>query len=212
VIGGTGLYHAHLTTQDPQLTVPPNDSLRQELEAWNVADLQKRLAEIAPQRFNQMNHSDRHNPRRLIRAIEVSEVSPAGKTFVKTLAQQTPVLDLTLGLIDDLETIHQRIHQRVEERLSQGAIAEVEKLIADYEVWRGPAFTATGLREVRALIEGQLEKNECIERWSLHEFQYAKRQLTWWKKYAQATWYEISQSGWQEKVWSSFKESVLDDS
>ena len=79
-------------------------------------------------------------------------------------------------------------------------MVEVEKLSADYPIWKGPAFTTTGVKEIRAYLEDQISQEECLQLWSRREFQYAKRQYTWWKKYGQVTWFEIGEEDWRESL------------
>src|SRR5258708_29898680 len=81
-------------------------------------------------------------------------------------------------------------------------IDEVQKLIANYsdEEWKMPAFTSTGYKEVRAYLEGTLSKEQMEELWLRRELNYAKRQITWWKKYGNAQWFDVSENDWQKSA------------
>ncbi|HYD34503.1 MAG TPA: hypothetical protein VD999_00375 [Vitreimonas sp.] len=192
MVGGTGLYHHHWRNQDPQLQIPPNEELRQNLSDLNLDALHHRLAELNPQRLQNMNHADRHNPRRLMRAIELEVAQPVELNYQPSSLSVSPVTfhELTFGLTDELEVIEQRITARVEQRLAAGAISEVERLhaISEDAQQKLPVFSSTGVREIMIYLQGEMSKDECIARWSLREFQYAKRQLTWWKKHFEGKW------------------------
>lgn len=191
VVGGTGLYHRYFSSTDPQLKVAPNKVLR--AAEKDVTELQNELQKISPARLSQMNNSDRNNPRRLVRAIEIAAAQPSAKLPKKTS-------QITIGFTAPLEYIHQKIAQRVRDRLENGMIEEVQRLMADYseEDWRKPAFSATGYKEVRAFLEDKISKEQMIELWTRREFQYAKRQITWWKKEPNVQWFDVTQDGWQK--------------
>lgn len=196
LVGGTGLYHDHVLSQDQQLAVPPNEAIRQHAERISLANLQRWVAEIAPQKFANLNNSDRHNPRRLIRILEIT-LSPNQPA---PIASASVVAQLRLGLTDDLEQISQRIAERISARLGQGVLEEVQELMARYddEVWRLPAFSATGLKEIRSYLEDKVTYQQMQTLWLRREIQYAKRQLTWWKKQTGIHWFHVAEVGWQE--------------
>ncbi len=208
IVGGTGLYHEHLFTDDDTLHIPPNLSLRSELELLSLEQLTERLVELDADKFASMNHSDQHNPRRLIRAIEVALAKQATQPLIQDSFQPASVLDpqtLTLGLRDEPVFILDRIKQRVIDRFANGAQAEVQHLIDTYSNWQTPAFSATGVKEIRAFLEGKISADECLEHWTLSEFQYAKRQLTWWKKRTGILWYEVGEPDWQAEAEAAVK-------
>lgn len=206
LVGGTGLYHSHLFTSDQQLEVPPNESVRAHAERISLADLQRWLETLNPEKLAAMNSSDRQNPRRLIRSIEVAlakehqkEVTPA-ELPVSEVNQK--VQQLVIGLTDSIELISDRIKKRIAYRLAHGMLDETQKLLADYDqkTWRLPAFSATGYKEVRAYLEDTLDYQQMQELWLRREVQYAKRQLTWWKKQPGVKWFIVSETGWQKKA------------
>ena len=73
IVGGTGLYVRALLRPWDGIFIPPNASLRQKLDKLTVEELQTELKKNTSEKFESMNHSDRFNPRRLVRAIEVEE-------------------------------------------------------------------------------------------------------------------------------------------
>lgn len=191
IVGGTGLYHAHVLNSDTQLHTQPDPVLRQSLEEKSVLELQTMLQQLDSVALSSMNNSDRHNPRRLVRAIE-----KAGTP--KTAPEKKPaVSELMIGLTDSIEAIEERIAHRVHQRLTTGAVQEVEQLLATTEDMKLPVWSTTGAKVVLAYSTGEIDHGVCEELWSRQERQYAKRQLTWWKKRPPVTWYQVSEADWQ---------------
>jgi tRNA dimethylallyltransferase len=214
LVGGTGLYHLQALIQDPQLQIPPNPQVRQKAAVLSLSELQAWLAELSLEKWQSLNQSDRANPRRLVRAIEVSmavsqdsvlnQLKNSHQTTTKHRAQ-------TLGLTGPVEFLQSQIASRVIERFTKGMIPEVEKLIANYsdEEWKLPAFSAMGFKEVRAFLEGVGTAEEVLARWTLREVQYAKRQLTWWKKQTEIEWFDVSSADWHETAIAWFTKQIL---
>lgn len=201
IVGGTGLYHEYATSRDPQLFIPPNEELREALEGLAVAELQAELGRRDPAKLESFNDSDRHNPRRLMRAIEIAEFKTRTPSWSTQPAVMAPLtMALTVGIQASLDVMEQAITQRVTERLEQGVVSEVEGTFAHYPNPKLPAFSATGVKDVLAYVQGNIDWEELKQLWSLHEFQYAKRQLTWWKKRSAVAWVDSTQPEWREEV------------
>lgn len=159
IVGGTILYIKSLLHPPETLHIPQNAKLRAELNKLSIDELQKKLG------ASRLNASDFNNPRRLIRAIEISQ------TNNKPTSRPDYSYKI-ISLIAPLASIYGWIDRRVDERLKQGAAAEVEQLLAEGFSLDLPSFTATGYREV-----------ESPELWKQKERQYAKRQITFIKKF-----------------------------
>ena len=196
IVGGTGMYCDALLGKYESIHIHQNPSLRKELEQLTTPQLQQKLQEIKPDRFEHMNNSDRNNPRRLIRAIEVAieKAEPPQQTIVRE--RNT----FWIGLNVPLETLEKRITQRVQDRFAHGMIEETTALIEKYSDWSKPAFSATGYQEVRAYIEKKISKEQCLQNWILHELQYAKRQFTWFKKNPNIQWFDALDHELRKKV------------
>jgi tRNA dimethylallyltransferase len=82
VVGGTGLYVRSVTDGIETMDIPINHSLRAELETLSITKLQEKLIGLDRAKFDSMNHSDSHNPRRLSRAIEISISIPSPQRTV----------------------------------------------------------------------------------------------------------------------------------
>jgi len=212
IVGGTGLYHEHLFNDSQSIWIKPNEELRAELKDLSLAKLQDMLKEVDQLKFEEMNNSDQNNPVRLIRAIEVAKGKDKNK-LLKKYNQNNNVefKQLVIGLIDKLENIEQKIRLRVEERFENGSLAEVESLgeLIRESGLNKQITTATGVKEIMSYLDNQISKEVCLEKWSLREYQYSKRQITWWKHKENVNWFEISQRDWQKNAFKIVREFVL---
>lgn len=195
IVGGTGLYHDRLFETDPQLHIGPNEEVRTKAKKMSVEKLQAWLHELNAEKLAEMNNSDRNNPRRLVRAIEIA---------VATLNSKLPSFEKSanhtyVGLQDDLANIEHKIALRVTDRFEHGALEEVKGLVKKYSDWSLPAFSATGVKEVASYLNKETSREECLKAWTLREFQYAKRQLTWYRQ-KPVQWFEISKKDWQQEA------------
>lgn len=196
VVGGTGLYVKQLLSPPETLSIPPNPTLRAQLETLSRQQLQQQLQKVAPSRWNHMNQSDQANPRRLIRAIEVAKAQPRPQVDRKPLAHKV----LMIGLTASPELINARIKVRVRQRLRQGMLAECRRLAALNLPKTAPVYNTLGYQQMFAYLEGNANKLEAIDRWMLAERQYARRQLTWFKKQPKVHWFSVSEKDWKNHV------------
>lgn len=188
IVGGTGLYHKKLFEAGDALFVPPNQELRTSLSQLSVSELQGQAEIVDIKKYTQLNNSDRNNPRRLIRLIEVAQFKEHSQVVSHEVQEFSLQPEKIFGLTGDLETLQERIYARVVERFSDGAVSEVEQLIVTLSSADHAAHSCLGVREIVAYLDGEIDVDECKRLWALHEFQYAKRQLTWWKKMEKIYW------------------------
>jgi len=221
VVGGTGLYHQHLLTRDPHLFVPPNLPLRAELANYSVAELQEKLRGMDATKLNSLNHSDLHNPRRLLRAIEIALADQELQhTFVSTAAQPATKISANVqtssaqpehryfGLQLPTAILTQRIHDRVQHRFAAGAVTEVEQLLASPVPVSSQAMTTLGFAQIAAYLAGEVSATECQSVWEQADVQYSKRQLTWWKKYGAVEWFDKTTDNWEEQLLAAFSAAL----
>lgn len=153
IVGGTGQYIKELFWPSETLHIPVDQELRS--KDYKLEELQDKLKEIDINKWGRMNNSDRNNPRRLIRAIEV-----AGKIA----SPQAPRNDiLIIGLM--VEELEGRIRERVKERFRMGIEKERESL-KNYRLPKTIGY-----------------QNESIDEWISAECKYAKKQLNYLNKY-----------------------------
>ncbi len=199
IVGGTGLYTHSLLLPAEHIISSPSTNLRTELQTLSLTELQSRVLTIDPQSESKFNNSDWNNPRRLIRAIEILSESPSPKIDINMLKNEINLGDETIipqwfGLTIEKEDLEQKIRARVVKRIEQGAIDEVERLASSVDDKKLSIFSTTGVKEILGYINGMYEKEELVELWSRREFQYAKRQITWFKKREYIHWVSTEKS------------------
>jgi len=180
VVGGSGLYLKGITHGFDQVP-PPDPKLRDELSALPLKELAEQLRKLSPELAAR---TDLRNPRRLVRAMEIASASMVvpktsilAADVVRGLRSATAASACGVLLLRDRADLYQRINDRVNAMFRAGVEKEVRVLP---EV--GPtADSALGLEEIRALIAGQISREECIAKIQQATRRYAKRQLTWFR-------------------------------
>ena len=193
LVGGTGYYLRHLLFGTPEIDIKEDWNLRKVLEGKTVKELQAILKEKNPHMVGQLNNSDRNNPRRLIRRIEIAT---SGRTLPSLSQRET--LSARLGncgcqsdlMITYLPFFHsstaiarEKITLRVEERIKRGAIDEVAHLLKKKYSKTDPGLNAIGYEQIIAYLNNEMSLDEAKKQWITKEMQYAKRQKTYFKKY-----------------------------
>ena len=216
LVGGSYFYLKHLL-YGFDTKVPPNFRLREKLNNKTVEKLHNILKKLNVKSFNQMNNSDRNNPRRLIRKIEIEKAAkktgvegkgipdglPAGRqarsrevlfeASTDGNEPETGPVFLMIGLrYKNKEKLREAIKTRVEKRLKQGAIKEVELLLKKGYQKTDPGLKTIGYQQIIDYLEGNTTKKQAIEKWITAEVQYAKRQYTFMKKDKNIKWRLIS--------------------
>jgi tRNA dimethylallyltransferase len=207
VVGGTGLYLRGLLGQIATLGGIFDEKLRRELDSLSLHELQNRLKEKNPKTFEKMNKSDQKNPRRLIRAIEIWE---AGRDD-SSLSTQNPYQSLVLVLVAPIDFILKKIEKRPRGEITN----EVKMLLEKKYDFSLPSMSGLGYKAFQAISEkvfSGLVTDEEIDNalllWNQEDRQYAKRQLTFLKKYfpeksesnLETRWVDITVKNWQEKI------------
>ncbi len=179
--------------QVPQ--VAPDPALRRQLEARPLSAL---LAELEQRDPRAAASIDRRNPRRVIRALEVTLIS--GRPFSEQQGQASPRYEsLLLGIAWPRQELYRRIDERVETRMRQGMVEEVRALLK--QGLSHERLEALGLeyRFVSRLLRGEYESEEAmVERlkYAIHDF--ARRQLTWFRRDQRIIWlegYDVARAG-----------------
>ncbi|MFZ2205872.1 MAG: tRNA (adenosine(37)-N6)-dimethylallyltransferase MiaA [Microgenomates group bacterium] len=194
LVGGTGFYLYHLLYGTPQISVPENWPLRKELGNKSVIELTELLKQKNSALFDEMNESDRMNPRRLIRRIEIAYAggSLAPKATTVTLPSRLANLGGLQGEVEikyvpffhtDSEKTREIIRARIMARLDAGAIEETQRLLSEGYKPTDPGLNAIGYQQIISYINDECTKEQMIELWLTREIQYAKRQKTFFKKY-----------------------------
>lgn len=189
ICGGTGFYISTLIDNLGFPDVKADTEEQKKLEALPVDELFKELKKVDPNRSSQI---DPKNKRRLARAIIIARQLGSVPPITKP---DEPHYDLCLiGINLPPEELKNRIRSRLIARLDAGMIEEARKLHADTLTSKGLAFERMeelGLeyRYLSYFLKNELTHNELIETLSAKIWQYAKRQMTWFKKDTRISWY-----------------------
>lgn len=199
IVGGTGFYIKAVINGVETVGIPPNEKVRQGMKGWSVKELLDYLANLDPAKTAAMNKSDRNNPRRLMRAIEIALWKKENPISKKKKPATFSVL--FIGLKADYKTLYQRIDRRVVKRIAAGAEQEIRRLLKKGYAWENSALgVTTGYREWQSYFEGEASKQKVIKKWQFAEHGYARRQMTWFKKNKRINWFDISSKNWQNEV------------
>lgn len=186
IVGGTGFYIQALVDGVVLPDVPPNVKLRAKLATKTPADLMKILRKLDPTRAKNI---DAQNPRRLIRAIEIA--TELGKVpRLKTTTKYSP---LFIGINIPLDELRIRIASRLKKRLRQGMIQEARELHATGLSWKRMESFGLEYRYLARHLQGKISREEMTHELELAIFQYAKRQMVWFKKDKRIRWVENTQ-------------------
>jgi tRNA dimethylallyltransferase len=198
--GGTGLYFK--ACMEGLGTAPSGDpELRTTLETTPLPVLLEELARVDPATFSRI---DRQNPRRVIRAIEVVRLS--GRPFSEQRTGWRAVADeadagldtdfatpLFLGLRRTPDDLYRRIHARVDEMFRAGLVEETRRLLNQGLEQNPTAMQALGYRQVVEHLRGERSLLETIDLVKIRTRQFAKRQMTWFRRQAQIEWIEVGE-------------------
>ncbi|OGC52085.1 tRNA (adenosine(37)-N6)-dimethylallyltransferase MiaA [candidate division WWE3 bacterium RBG_16_37_10] len=189
IVGGTGLYIKAVVDDISTINVPANRSLRRSLANKSVDELYNLLSRFDPIKSASLNTSDRKNPRRLIRAIEVVSYGEKGR---RSLKKDSKFDTLFIGLTLPKHIRNDNINKRVHKRLHQGIIAEIKKLLNSGVKWSDQSMCSIGYKELRGYFESKLTLEEVVKKWKDAEHNYAKRQITWFKRDQRINWFDVS--------------------
>lgn len=193
IVGGTGLYIKSILDE---LNFPDTDpavrkELEKELENIGLNALFERLEKLDPAAAIAI---DRANSRRVIRALEVIEIT--GKPFTANLPREASRRfpdAVQFGLVMDREKLNERISARVDRMWDEGFISEVDRLLEAGITSARTAQLALGYSQIIAYRKGLLSEDEAREDTKRATRQYARRQETWFSRDERITWISPAQ-------------------
>lgn len=185
LVGGTNLYVSALIDAYDLPRIPPNPELRNKLEKEAQEKgheyLHNKLKELDPLAAEKIHPN---NLRYIIRALEINLTTGQNKTDHKKHSPYQPYL---IGINRDRQEIYERINKRVDEQVHEGLIEEVTKLLEKYPE-NLPSMSSLGVKEIIPYIKGEQTLEEATEILKRNTRRYAKRQMTWLRKYANVNW------------------------
>ena len=186
LVGGSGLYiNTVLYGLDeiPEISNETRNSLYLDLELKGIKKLQEELKLLDPASYSDI---DINNPRRLIRALEVSiSTGKSYSSFLKKKKKKRDFNIIVLGINQDRLELYDKINARVDNMVESGLINEAKEL---YNLKSLNALNTIGYREVFNYIEDKYSLDECINEIKKNTRRYAKRQLTWFKSIDNVEW------------------------
>ena len=190
VVGGTGFYIKAILDDlnFPDTDPAVREKLTQEAEKIGGDALHQRLGKLDPAAAAAI---PRENVRRVIRALEVIEIT--GKPFTANLPRENSTKypqALQFGLSMDRELLDARVDLRVERMFQTGLVSEVEDLINKGLLEGKTARAALGYAQVISALSGEITMDEAISQTKLATRQYIRRQETWFRRDQRITWLE----------------------
>lgn len=186
IVGGTGLYIDSLISGRDFAAVDSDQGLRDRLgleyDRLGGEEMLRRLAAADPERAAKLHPSDK---RRIVRALEIYELT--GMTITehdertRSLPPRFQAAALHLGF-KDRQDLYRRIDRRVDMMIEQGLFREVEELLSAGLSPDCTAMQAIGYKEAALALQGEMSREAAAELIKLRSRQYAKRQLTWFRR------------------------------
>lgn len=206
IVGGTGFYIDSLIKSFSYGGVEKDVNLRNSLEAelsqFGNDYLYDKLKTLDPNSANLLHKND---TKRVIRALEIALSSDARKSDIVNNSDIILQNPLIIGLNLDREILYDRINRRVDIMLNDGLIDEVKKL---YNSGLTPencnAMKGIGYKEIVSYFRGEYSLDVAIEKIKQHSRNYAKRQITWFKRNDRIHWFNPSDADLVNKVLDLF--------
>ncbi len=186
LVGGTGLYISAIIEGYDVPRVAPNEKLRKKLneEATKHGSeyIHEKLKKLDPEAAEKIHPN---NTRYVIRAIEINKGTKSAKPDKKS----GPQFDVfMIGINWPREKLYDRINQRVEIQVKEGLLEEVRKLLRKGYAEELPSMSSLGVKEIIPFLRGEQDLEECKETLKKNTRNYAKRQMTWFRRYDNVHW------------------------
>lgn len=192
ITGGTGLYLNSLIYNMDFAKSNANNEIRekleQELEENGIDYMHEKLRGLDEEAANRIH---KNNTKRVIRAIEVCMSGQKMNDFSKDLRYNEKYKPIIIVLNRDREVLYQRINKRVDIMLENGLLDEVKELLKMGYTKDMISMQGIGYKEMIKYLDDEYTYDEAIEIIKRDSRRYAKRQLTWFKRYQDAKWFDL---------------------
>ena len=178
IAGGTGLYFRVLLENYSLPQVETDYELRAKLDELEKEELLAELLKLDPETYERVKDADK---RRIVRALEI--IGTLGKPMSKISIQKEPDYDVEwkMPVLTSREDLYEKINRRVDLMIEKGIVDETKYLLKKHG--RIPNFVNTiGYKEFLQYIDGKCSLDEAADKLKQHTRNYAKRQLTWFRK------------------------------
>ncbi len=200
IAGGTGLY-LNALLYDMDFSAPPGDpALREQLYALAEKEgpqaLHDRLRASDPAAAERIHPN---NVKKVVRAVEAAELGSKVGDFSSDLVPTTDYEAVLIGLTRDRAELYERINRRVDLLIEAGLLDEVRGLL-DMGLDEGNiSMKGIGYKEMIGYFHGRYGLDEAVDLVKKNTRHYAKRQLTWFKRYRDMAWFNISEYDGDER-------------
>jgi len=202
IVGGTGLYISSLVDNvefsDSEQDMSVRARLQEELLKIGPEAMHQRLKEVDPESAESIHPN---NTKRVIRALEIFETTGKTRTAYEAESKlnKSPYDFCLIALSCERELLYERINRRVDIMEEQGLFDEVESLLRDGISKGAQSMQGIGYKEAVMAVEGEISAEESIELIKKNSRNYAKRQLTWFKR-GGYTWFDCLDEKLYDKV------------
>lgn len=202
VAGGTGLYVNSLVYEmDFSSTVSDKDireKLTREYEKYGADYLHEKLKEVDKEAAERIHQN---NVKRVIRALEIFYTTGESiKDFSRDLVESKDYDVILIGLNRDRQKLYQRINKRVDIMFNSGLLDEVKKLVKMGLTSDDISMKGIGYKEIIGYFDGEYDLDRAIELVKRNTRRYAKRQLTWFKRYKNIKWFYLDEYTDKKKI------------
>ena len=196
VVGGAGFYIQALTDGLDDIDIDTSAvsaSLRKRWEQGEAANLYAELEAADPLTAANLQKNDKQ---RVLRALEVFKTSRKRLSDLqKNNPQPAAFRPMIFGLTAERPLLYKKINARVEQMLEQGLVDEVKALEKRGYTREINALNTVGYKEVFDYLEQKISYQQMVEEIKKNSRRYAKRQLTWFRRYEQIRWFDIEKTG-----------------
>lgn len=197
VVGGTGLYIDSLIKPLDFSVAPSDERIRKKWEDYlqekGTQALHERLTEVDPGMASTLHPN---NTRRIIRALEIYEISGKAMSAQSSLDEEEfelPYKPILVGLTMERSLLYERINQRVDAMLEQGLLAEIDGLLKAGLSPQAQSMKAIGYKELVPVLNHDMNLGDAVELLKRNSRRYAKRQWTWFMANKAIHWIDTQQ-------------------
>lgn len=170
--------------------------MKERLATEGLEALVEELKEMDPEHWQIV---DKHNPRRVVHALEICHQT--GKTYtsfrknsmapgsIRKLSDGTKLNIIKIGITREREELYERINERVLQMVGKGLIEEARRMLPNRNE---NALNTVGYKEMFKYFDGEIPVDEAIRQIQSHTREYARKQLTWYKKDPTMSWFNLS--------------------
>jgi len=185
--GGSGMYIDavcrgidHLPTVDPDI----RNRILMEYQDIGLEGIRLKLKHVDPEYYRKV---DLKNPVRIMKALEIAEMTGRPYTaFLTGIPKKRAFSTLKIGLDLPRHELHERINRRVDMMMNQGLLDEVRSLYPNKQL---NALNTVGYKELFGYLDGKHALDEAVDMIKGHTRQYARRQLTWFRRDKEMKWF-----------------------